>query len=344
MKNTLPASLPDSALPALRAALLAWYDAEHRPLPWRTEVSVYRTVVSEFMAQQTQIDTVLPYFDRWMRLFPSFEALAEASEEAVVKQWEGLGYYRRARNLHKLAKEVAAQAALPSTAADWQALSGIGPYTAAAIASINFAEPIPVIDGNVIRVLSRLTANPTLWKSSQQAQKELGPLATRLLDPQRPGDYNQAVMELGATRCRKARPDCLLCPLRTWCAAYAEGAPEAYPRVQRKATEKVTIDRAWAVQEGKLLLERGATDSVRLADMFELPRLADLPKGAKQGALHFQKQRGISNQRITERVYRVTLPVETALNGHLVWVSAEELERLALSGPHRRWIGEYWGK
>ncbi|KAF0093794.1 MAG: A/G-specific adenine glycosylase [Puniceicoccaceae bacterium 5H] len=338
----MPNPLTETEIPHLRAALLGWYDAEHRPLPWRQEVSVYRTVVSEFMAQQTQIDTVLPYFERWMRLFPDFAALADAPEEAVMKQWEGLGYYRRARNLHKLAREVAALPELPTTAAQWQELPGIGPYTAAAIASINFADRTAVIDGNVIRVLSRLTADATLWKSSQQAQKQLGPLAQRLLDPERPGDFNQAMMELGAIRCRKARPDCLLCPIRTWCTGHRQGNPEAYPQVQRKATEKVTIERAWIVSEGKLLLERGAADSVRLADMYELPRLATLPEGFAKGDLHFKQQRGISHQRITEQVYHVKPPEKPTLNGHYVWASPTDLQQLTLSGPHRKWIRQHW--
>ena len=156
VKNTAQTKLNQN-IRDYRKQLLDWYDREHRKLPWRVESSLYRTVVSELMCQQTQIATVLPYFDRWMQALPDFEALAQAPEEKVLKLWEGLGYYSRARNLHKLAKALGEMAEYPETAAKgWQKLPGIGPYTAAAIASIHNREAIGVVDGNVIRVITRL--------------------------------------------------------------------------------------------------------------------------------------------------------------------------------------------
>ena len=155
----------------MRETLLAWYDEHQRPLPWRTQPSLYRTVLSEFMLQQTQVATVLPYFDRWLQKFPSFDILAAAEEAEVLKAWEGLGYYSRARNLQKLARELASMDAPPTTYAEWIKLPGIGPYTAAAVTSIAFQQPEAVVDGNVIRVLARITADDSLHKDAAAATK-----------------------------------------------------------------------------------------------------------------------------------------------------------------------------
>ncbi len=190
-------------------ALLGWYRQSARPLPWRTAPSVYKTVVSEFMLQQTQVKTVLPYFARWMAELPDFAALAVASEARVRKLWEGLGYYARARNLHRLARVLAAQAELPRTADSWAELPGIGPYTAAAVASMGFGAAAACVDGNVVRVLARLTGDRTEFRDSATAAKTFTPLAERLLSTDSPGDHNQAMMELGATVCLRQNP---LCP------------------------------------------------------------------------------------------------------------------------------------
>ena len=151
---------------AFRQALLGWYASAQRQLPWRSNPSIYKTVVSEFMLQQTQVKTVVPYFERWLEQFPDFAALASAPGEAVLKYWEGLGYYSRARNLHKLAKTYVALASKPATAAEWQELPGIGPYTAAAISSIAQNYPAAVVDGNVVRILARLTGDDRMFKAT----------------------------------------------------------------------------------------------------------------------------------------------------------------------------------
>ncbi len=330
--------LADTNFSELRSELSAWYRANLRALPWRTDPSLYRTVVSEFMCQQTQIDTVLPYFHRWMEALPDFEALAQAPQEEILRAWEGLGYYSRARNLHRLAQIAATWTAPPRTAAEWIRLPGIGPYTAAAIASIAFGEPVPVVDGNVVRVLSRLTASDVSHPSNQYAVKAVQPLAARFLDPMAPGDHNQAVMELGALICRKQKPACLICPLRKGCKS-AGNDPESRPRIARRATIKVEMKRLWIERDGALLL-RKAAQGERLASLCQLPADTDLPD-AVIGEKLFQGTRAITHHRITETIHRAELPAEQTLTmNDSEWLSVplDQLEKMTLSGPHRRWI------
>lgn len=329
--------------------LLGWYKKAQRVLPWRTSPTAYKTVVSEFMLQQTQVSTVLPYFERWITRFPTFKTLAESDEAAVLKHWEGLGYYSRARNLHKLAQEIAKLETLPQTAAEWLPYKGIGPYTAAAIASIAFREPVAVVDGNVIRILSRLTADSTAFKDNSAAFKAFAPLADALTDKEEPGDHNQAMMELGATLCTKANPLCTVCPVFQYCTAGKQGNPENYPNLQRKKITQHAINRAWVVNEGKLLLHKKTGTAKRLADLFELPDCEDLLNGTneKQGKLLLKKKRGISNQRIEESILEIpateSLIERTEKDPSYHWVSWKKLEAITLSGPHRRWIGEVRG-
>ncbi|MFI5336404.1 MAG: A/G-specific adenine glycosylase [Opitutales bacterium] len=180
MAKSSPAPLLDSKDRFL-AALHGWYRVHQRPLPWRTSPSLYRTVVSELMLQQTQVATVLPYFDRWLRALPDFAALAAAPEAKVLRLWEGLGYYSRARHLHQLAQAVVARPAPPRTPAEWRELPGIGPYTAAAITSIAFGEPAACVDGNVVRILARLTGEARLFRDGSEAAKHFTPLANALI-------------------------------------------------------------------------------------------------------------------------------------------------------------------
>mgnify|MGYP002076228808 CR=1 FL=1 len=201
----MPKASPASGLVAARlefqSALLAWNREHARPLPWREAPSLYKTEVSEFMLQQTQVKTVLPYFARWLDALPDFAALAEAAESRVLRLWEGLGYDSRARTLHRLARAVAARSSPPRTPPEGRQLPGVGPYTAAAITSIAFGAPAACVDGNVVRILARLTADGTAYRDSASAAKAFAPLAAALLPADRPGDHNQAMMELGATVC-----------------------------------------------------------------------------------------------------------------------------------------------
>ena len=343
-----PSATPAAALarhaPALQSALAAWYRAHHRPLPWRTAPSLYKTVVSEFMLQQTQVETVLPYFARWLEQFPDFSALATASEATVLRAWEGLGYYRRARLLHGLARELARLPAPPRTPAAWLELPGVGPYTAAAITSIAFGAPAAVVDGNVVRVLTRLLNDRTLYKDGSAAVKALTPAANALHDPVHPGDHNQAMMELGATVCTRRKPHCTVCPLLPWCAAAAQGDPESLPRLAAKKIATVSLTRLWIERNGQLLLHRKPGSSRRLAGFCELPDASTLPAAKLDKKPLAVKRRTIVNHLYIETIHRATLPLRfdatTDPASGLLWVPWSELPRLTLSGPHRRWIGE----
>ena len=336
-KGSLPA-----AKVGFQRALRAWYRVHARPLPWRQAPSLYSTVVSEFMLQQTQVKTVLPYLARWLAELPDFAALAAASPARVLKLWEGLGYYSRAHNLHQLAQMIAALPAPPRTPEAWQELPGVGPYTAAAIASIAFGARAACVDGNVVRILARLTADATPYRDSASAAKALAPLATQLLPAEDPGDHNQAMMELGATVCLRQNPLCPACPVSAFCAARRHGDPEAYPRLAAKKMERVAVTRVWCERNGALLLHLSAKGARRFASIHELPTaeqagLSDAKVG--RGKLLAKKRRGITRYHITESIYRAAAPRGKLPTG-LVWVPLTALDTITLSGPHRRWVKE----
>ncbi len=251
--------------------LLAWFDRHRRDLPWRRTRDPYRIWLSEVMLQQTRVEVVLPYYKRFLEKFATAQALAQADLEEVLALWSGLGYYRRARQLHAAARRVAELGGFPRTVEGLRELPGIGPYTAAAVASIAFGVPEPVLDGNVERVLSRWLALDADSKGSA-ARKALLAAASSLLDPERPGDSNQALMELGATLCTPRRPKCLLCPLSTGCRAAAGGNPERYPppRVKREP-ERHRLLVAVVEDDRGVLLFRRPDDSELLAGTWELP-------------------------------------------------------------------------
>ena len=228
------------------------------------------------MLQQTRVETVIPYFERFMERFPTIQDLAAADLDELLSLWSGLGYYRRARLMHKAAGEIASRGAFPKTLPGLRALPGIGEYTAAAVASIAFGVVEPVMDGNVERVTARYLALLEDPKSKPVRQK-LSAVAADLLDPKRPGDSNQALMELGATVCLPRRPQCLLCPLREGCRAAAEGDPERYPPPRkRRAVQRVRRLLAWAESDAGVLLFRRPDESELLAGTWELPWV-DLP-------------------------------------------------------------------
>jgi A/G-specific adenine glycosylase len=274
-----PAPFTDDDIAEIRSALLAFYDASARPLPWRSTADPYAIWISEVMAQQTRVDTVVPYYERWLRRFPDVATLADAPLDAVYKEWEGLGYYSRARNLHAAARTVHERHAgdVPSTYEELRALPGIGDYTAGAIASIAFNERQPAVDGNVRRVLSRLLDDPN------PAAARLRRVAAALVPGDRPGDFNQAVMELGATICTPSSPACGACPLSHHCAARAAGTQHARPlRTRKPAVPR--FDVATAVIRGpddRVLLQRREASGL-LAGMWsfpasEVPHAVDAP-------------------------------------------------------------------
>ena len=239
-------------------ALLAWYDAHRRDLPWRAKPGdtpdPYRVWVSEVMLQQTTVATVRPRFAAWTLRWPTVEALAAASEADVMAAWAGLGYYARARNMHAAARAVAALGGFPRDEAGLRALPGLGAYTAAAVAAIAFGERAVVVDANVERVVSRLFAIATPLPQSRPAIRA----AADLLTPtKRAGDFAQAMMDLGATVCTPKRPRCLLCPLRPWCDAFATGEPDRYPVKQQKAERPLRHGTAfWLEHDDRVLLHR----------------------------------------------------------------------------------------
>lgn len=309
------------------------------------------------MLQQTQVKTMLPYFARWMKALPDFNALAAADEAQVVKLWEGLGYYTRARNLHKLARALVALPTFPQDRAAWLDLPGIGPYSSAAITSIAFGTPAAVVDGNVVRILARLSADRTAWRDTTRAGQALTPLAEALLNRAEPGDHNQAMMELGATICPRHNPLCTVCPVRPFCAAARVGDPEAYPQLAAKTIEARFVVRAWCYRSdplggmggrggegGALLLHRTDAAARRLAGQHELPSAEHLglaPTALAAGKLLATKKRGITRFAFTEPIH--AWPAEelpAILPAGLVWVALHELENVLMSGPHRRWVRE----
>lgn len=331
-----------SARTAFQAALHDWYAIHQRSLPWRDTPSLYKTVVSEFMLQQTQVITVLPYFDRWLRELPDFAALAAAPEAKVMKLWEGLGYYSRARNLHKLAQAWVAAAVKPRTPAEWRELPGIGPYTAAAITSICFDEPAAVVDGNVVRILARLTNEHRPFRDGTEAVKHFTPLADELIPGAHPGTHNQAMMELGATVCFRQKPLCLTCPVADLCAARRDGDPEKLPRLKPKLIEAKFVIRTFCLDRGRLLLRRGHAAAKRLAGLHELPEAADLGVKPAAKSLLVTKRRTITRFATTESIYAVkptaALRRKIARSDSLEWVPLDRLDHVTLSGPHRKWI------
>ncbi|MEI8206157.1 MAG: A/G-specific adenine glycosylase [Kiritimatiellales bacterium] len=229
---------------AVRARLLPWFAEKRRDLPWRRNRTPYRVWIAEIMLQQTRVDSVIPYYRRWMKIFPSWKALARAPQSDVLKCWEGLGYYSRARNLHAAAKIIADEyggdlsngwkKSFQTLETFLRKFPGIGNYTAAAIASLAFGENAAVVDGNVIRVLSRLFAFSGDTKSAA-GKKKMQAWADELLVKGCAGEFNEAMMELGALVCLPKNPKCAECPLQNFCAAFAKGSPAKFPVVGKKA-------------------------------------------------------------------------------------------------------------
>lgn len=258
---------------AIEATLLPWFTANKRNLPWRTDRTPYRVWVSELMLQQTRVDQAIPYFHRFMKRFPSIKSLAEASQEEVLKAWEGLGYYSRARNLHKAAQIIVNdfECRFPHSAEEIRKLPGIGTYTAAAIGSLAFNLDLAVLDGNVIRVLSRLFA---FTKNTRMAvsRKELQQLATGLLVNGEAGKYNEAMMELGAMVCLPKQPQCGICPISAVCHGHQSGRPTDYPvTAPRKKVPHIVVGAAVVTnRKGEVLIAQ-RRDKDMLGGLWEFP-------------------------------------------------------------------------
>lgn len=257
---------------SITTKVLDWYKTHARPLPWRATRDPYAIWVSEIMAQQTRIETVLPYYERWLEQFPTVQALAEAEENQVLKAWEGLGYYSRARNMQKAARLIVTEyhGQLPRSAAELQKLPGIGPYSAAAIASIAFGEPVLAVDGNVRRVGARLFKidHPLGSRELDQALREH---LQGIIPETVPGDFNQALMELGARVCVAGRPRCSECPLQVDCLALQAGVQTSLPVSPERPTVPHYLVTAAVIEEhGKVLLAKRPEQGL-LGGMWEYP-------------------------------------------------------------------------
>ncbi|MFN8587411.1 MAG: A/G-specific adenine glycosylase [Candidatus Eisenbacteria bacterium] len=287
-ESSKEAVLSGGALASLRRALLAWYRRCRRDMPWRRTRDPYRIWVSEVMLQQTQVATATPYYERFVKHFPDVVALADAPLDDVLAAWAGLGYYRRARFLHEAARVVAREhgGRVPVSPDAFAALPGVGRYTVGAVLSISLGSRLPVLDGNVGRVLARWTARPLQAKRPADAAI-LWKMAESLLPPAggaaNPGDWNQALMELGATVCTPRAPRCAECPVRAHCRAHALGTPEAFPPVAARR-EAVKLRRAVALlrRGEQVLLERRTGE---LLDGLWEPPGVDVPEGGDAGAL-----------------------------------------------------------
>ncbi len=264
---------------AFQNDLVQWFQEEQRNLPWRKDNDAYRVWVSEVMLQQTRVDTVIPYYNRFLEKFPTIESFADADEESILKIWEGLGYYSRVRNLHTAVKEVVAKygGKVPDTKEEISKLKGVGPYTAGAVLSIAYGKPVPAVDGNVMRVLSRLLlltddiAKPASRKIFEEAVEEL-------MYHDHPSHFNQALMELGALICTPSSPACLLCPVREHCQAFAKGVQEQLPvKTRKKSTRHEDIVAVVLKdEEGKILINKRPGKGL-LANLWEFPNLKVVP-------------------------------------------------------------------
>ena len=280
--------------------LLAWYDANKREMPWRGHPDPFAVWVSEIMLQQTQVETVRGYFTRFMAAFPSVDALAAAPQQSVLKAWEGLGYYSRARNLQKAAQALMTHGGtLPQDSTQWAELPGVGPYTAAAIASICFGENAPVVDGNVIRVFARFLAWPDDFRKPPSRAKLADWLKTHITASKRPGDFNQAMMDLGATLCSPRAPACDSCPLRNDCLARREGRQDEFPFKPAKKAVPTRIAVAALVRDecGRVLFVQRTAEGL-LCGLWELPNEPVTRKPTPRDALlALREQTGMAASR-----------------------------------------------
>jgi A/G-specific adenine glycosylase len=310
---------------AIAPVLLAWYDRHRRSLPWRAppgeRADPYVVWLSEIMLQQTRVETVRPYFEAFLRRWPDVAALADAPIEAVMQQWAGLGYYSRARSLHACAKRIIDEhgGAFPQSEAALCALPGIGPYTAAAIAAIAFGQKTAAVDGNVERVVARLDALDTPLPA---AKPLLAAKAALLVPQERPGDFAQAMMDLGATVCTPRRPACGLCPLRAFCRAAAHAAPEDWPRRSTKPKRPNRGGAAFVLRRGDTVLLRTRPPRGLLGGMAEFPSTLWTQSYDPTKALH--EAPVIANyQRLKERVAHVFTHFSLSLDIFVADVGAE---------------------
>jgi len=312
--------------------LRAWFRRHGRDLPWRRTRDPYAILVSEMMLQQTTVAAVIPYFERWMKRFPLVRELAVADESEVLALWQGLGYYRRARNLHAAAKKIAeGSKTFPRDYEGLRALPGIGDYTAQAVRAFAYDEAVPVLDANVIRVVARLFDIRTPVDTAKGLAKVRSKME-ELLPAKGGHEFVSALMELGALVCRAGRPDCLLCPVKKFCAAKS---PERLPTKAPKAPIKERSEHAAWVSDGATILLQQST-ARRWVGLWRLPPLEAEPQGGPVAELKYS----IVRERVTLRVHRVPARSLTASAEPREAFSFSDLERIAIPSPHRRAIAK----
>ncbi|HTI97272.1 MAG TPA: A/G-specific adenine glycosylase [Dongiaceae bacterium] len=348
-----------AGIESLVKALLKWFAASARELPWRRTRDPYAIWVSEIMLQQTQVKTVIPYWERWLRELPTVAALASASPDKIHKLWEGLGYYTRVRNMQKAAQQIVRDhvGQFPNDFAAVLALPGIGRYTAGAICSIAFNQPTPLLDGNVIRVLTRVfgiatdpkekTTNARLWHLAEQLVQQAG--ATSAAGTGNSCSHlNQSLMELGALVCTPKQARCGICPIQTLCVAFRENRVAELPNLGRRvaATERRFL--AMVVQRnGKFLVRQRPADTVN-AHLWEFPNMELAPDAtdpapavrpfrlAPHAAPLTRVKHTITRYRITVDVYPATLPAQAKATPAGRWLTLAELDELAFTSAHRK--------
>lgn len=327
--------------------LLNWYKKSARDLPWRKNKDPYKIWVSEIMLQQTQVDTVIPYYQKWLKRFPTLQLLAKAPQSEVMKYWAGLGYYRRARFLHQAAQHIVKnlKGKFPQSAETLRKLPGIGRYTAGAIASIAFGEKTPILDGNVIRILTRLNA---IKKdiSLTKTQKQLWQIAESILPNKNIGDFNQALMELGATVCFPDHPDCSSCPVTNLCQALALKRQTDFPVNHRK--EKIEKKKTFAMifRKSDSVLIQKQSDRDRWGGLWTFPHWDSEDEMLEESGLdnkdlksRLSVSHGFTKYQVTLNVYET---LQTAnMDGKLgekskKWVRISDLEHFAFPSPHQK--------
>jgi A/G-specific adenine glycosylase len=331
----------------LRKQLISWYDENQRDLPWRADKDPYAIWVSEIMLQQTRVAVVVDRYQKFMRCFPTLATLAQAHEQEVLALWSGLGYYRRARMLHKAAQFVMdnLSGVLPASSAELRKLPGIGSYTAAAIASIAHGEAIAVVDGNVERVLCRLAGWGEGGRTSASAlRKKIERHAARLVDSHRPGDFNQAMMELGATVCLPRNPQCLMCPISMHCETRGEHKTTPRPRMlSREVAHALSVrtstrpGKARATASREVLLEQRPSSQTVMPEMWELPKLrnAEVPEEDLRMSVRHAIMQVNYYVRI-RTVFEDDVDALTLPAGQRRWVPLSEAATMALTGLTRK--------
>lgn len=316
----------------IRRGLLQWYRRHKRDLPWRRTADPYGIWISEIMLQQTRVAAVIPYYERFLASFPDVAALASAREQDLLGSWAGLGYYSRARNLQKAARRITELPRFPSEYSEIRALPGIGDYTAAAVASIAFGQPHAALDGNVLRVLSRLAAERGDVQSPV-VRRRLGEIAAKLLDRRFPGDFNQAMMELGATVCLPKQPLCADCPIGKYCCARQQGIEKELPlRGGRKGASQRAVRLLAIEKNGNLMLWRRPPESRRLAGFWELPESEQIPDA------RVQETAGQFRHTIVHTTYLVQVDRASARRcpKGFRWIATPDLAKLPLSTTARK--------